>query len=79
MRTSIAMRLALVSVALLGLAGCEKQQAMTGSTKKSDTKVWEASDNPWSLRDWKAGDKASWERQMAIRAQYQNDYSRADQ
>ena len=66
----------LVVLAAFSLSGCEKQQTMR-DTKKVDTKVWEASDNRWSLHDWKAGDKASWDRQMAIRAQYQNDYSRA--
>jgi hypothetical protein len=73
------LRLAMTIALAVALSACEKQQTMTGSAKKSDTKVWEASDNPWSLKDWKVGDKASWERQMAIRAQYQNDYSRAGQ
>jgi hypothetical protein len=69
---------ALAVAAAFGLAACEKQQTMAGSQKKSDTPVWQASDSRWA-RDFKAGDKASWDRQMALRAQYQNDYSRADQ
>ena len=69
----------LAAAAAFGLAACEKQQTMAGSQKKSDTPVWQASDNRWALHDFKAGDKASWDRQMALRAQYQNDYSRADQ
>jgi hypothetical protein len=68
----------LAAAAAFGLAACEKQQTMAASQKKSDTPVWQASDSRWA-RDVKAGDKASWDRQMALRAQYQNDYSRADQ
>ena len=68
----------LAAAAAFGLAACEKQQTMAGSQKKSDTPVWQPSDSRWA-RDFKAGDKASWDRQMALRAQYQNDYSRADQ
>jgi hypothetical protein len=65
--------------AALALSACEKQQTMTGNGKKADTPVWQASDSRWVRADAKAGDKASWERQMAARAQYQNDYSRAGQ
>ena len=68
----------LAAAAAFGLAACEKQQTMAGSQKKSDTPVWQASDSRWA-RDFKGGDKSSWDRQMALRAQYQNDYSRADQ
>jgi hypothetical protein len=66
-------------VAAFLLSACEKQQTMTGNTKKAETPVWQAGDSRWVRADAKAGDKASWERQMAARAQYQNDYSRAGQ
>ena len=66
---------ALVLVAVFALAACEKQQTMTGSARKTDTPVWAASDSRWGQHDFKAGDKADWERQMALRAQGQNDYA----
>ena len=68
--------IALLAVAAaFALSACEKQQTMTGNTKKADTPVWQASDSRWVRADAKAGDKASWERQMATRAQHQNDYA----
>ena len=66
-------------VAALALSACEKQQTMTGNAKKADTPVWQAGESRWPRADAKAADKASWERQMAARAQYQNDYSRSGQ
>ena len=66
---------ALALGAAFALSACEKQQTMTGNTRKSDTPVWAASDSRWGQHDFKPGDKADWERQMAIRAQDQNDYA----
>jgi hypothetical protein len=67
---------ALALLAVFTLSACEKPQTVTGDSRKADTPVWQASNNRWSLHDFKAGDQASWERQMAARAQNQNDYSR---
>jgi hypothetical protein len=61
--------------AVLALSACEKQQAMTGNATKGDTPLWQAGDSRWVRADAKAADKASWERQMATRAQHQNDYA----
>ena len=71
--TNIAM---LVTLAIT-LAACgEKPQ--TAQTRKSDAKPWEgAPGDPYSVAGWKAGDQKSWEEQMRMRAQGQNEYSRA--
>jgi hypothetical protein len=61
--------------AVFALSACEKQQAMTGNATKGDTPLWQAGDSRWVRADAKAADKASWERQMATRAQHQNDYA----
>jgi len=64
--------------AAFALGACEKQQTMTGNASKGDTPLWQAGESRWPRAD-KAADKATWERQMAARAQYQNDYSRSGQ
>jgi hypothetical protein len=61
----------------LTLAACG-EKAQTAQTRKSDAKPWEgAPGDPYSVAGWKAGDQKSWEEQMRIRAQGQNEYSRA--
>jgi hypothetical protein len=63
------------AVALLSACG-EKPQ--TAQTRKSDSQAWAgAPGDPYSVPGWKAGDQASWEQQMRLRAQGQNEYSRA--
>jgi len=58
------------------LAACEQPQTATG--RKSDAKPWQgAPDDPYVVSGWKAGDQASWEEQMRMRAQAQNDYAKA--
>ena len=61
----------------LALSACsEKPQA--AQTRKSDAKPWDgAPGDPYTVSGWKAGDQQSWEEQMRIRAQGQNEYSRA--
>jgi len=71
--------MALLAVAAaFALSACEKQQTMTGNATKGDTPLWQAGESRWPRAD-KAADRATWERQMAARAQYQNDYSRSGQ
>jgi hypothetical protein len=63
-----------VSIAA-GLAGCEKPQTATG--RKSDAKPWQgAPDDPFVVSGWKPGDQASWDEQLRVRAQSQNEYNR---
>jgi len=60
----------------VGLTACEQPQ--TASGRKSDAKPWQgAPDDPYVASGWKAGDRASWEEQMRMRAQSQNDYAKA--
>ena len=60
---------------LLGLNACaEKPQ--TATPRKADQKVWQGTDNPYTVAGWKAGDKSSWEDQTRTRAQNQNEYNR---
>ena len=59
------------------LAACS-EKPQTAQTRKSDSKPWEgAPGDPYTVSGWKAGDQKSWEEQMRIRSQGQNEYSRA--
>ncbi|MDP3082816.1 MAG: hypothetical protein Q8N44_03855 [Rubrivivax sp.] len=58
------------------LSACT-EQPQTTSVRKSDTKAWDAAQNPYVAAGWKAGDQASWEEQMRQRVQGQNEYSRS--
>ena len=63
-------------VAMVMLAGCaEKPQV--AATRKADGKPWEASSTGYVASGWKAGDQASWEQQLKMRSQGQDEYSRA--
>ena len=68
--------LAMLAAAFALTACTEKPQ--TAKTSKSDVQAYEgASNKEFTVAGWKAGDKASWEEQMRIRSQGQNEYSRA--
>lgn len=67
--------LSIVAVASLGLllGACgEAPQEL----RKTDSKAWDAAQNPHVDPGWKPGDQASWEAQMHRRAQAQNEYAR---
>ncbi len=72
------MRAALTMVLALGLAlslsACGEQPQ---ELRKTDSKAWDAAQNPYVDPSWKAGDQASWEEQMRTRAQAQNEYVRS--
>ena len=69
-------RIVLVAALAAALAACgEKPQ--TAATKKSDGKPWEGVQKSHIAQGWKPGDQASWESQMRVRAQSQNEYTRS--
>jgi hypothetical protein len=73
------MKSTLVAVTVMAvLVACgEKPQTVTSSAiRKSDTKAWQAAQNPFVAPGWKSGDQASWELQMRNRSLGQNEYSR---
>lgn len=65
-----------IAVLLAALAGCgEKPQ--TAATRKSDVAPYQGTGgSAYAAQGWKAGDQASWEKQMRTRAQGQDEYSR---
>ncbi len=67
---------ALLAVAV-ALSACGESTSGSKSTKKADGKAWEGAGPTFAAAGWKPGDKASWDEQMRVRAQSQNDYARA--
>jgi hypothetical protein len=67
----------LVSIASIAFAGCgEKVQTIpVGSARKADSQPWQNQDKRFLAPGWTPGDEASWNAQMANRAQGQNDYA----
>jgi len=65
---------AVVMFAALSACG-EKPQAL--QTSKRDASAYTGTGKAFANKDWKQGDKASWESQLKARNQYgQNDYTR---
>ena len=69
-------RLSMAMLVLAALVACS-EPVQTTTTRKVDTKPWQGPDNLYAANGWKAGDQASWEEQMRMRAQTQNDYAKA--
>lgn len=69
--------LALVAGAALagGLAACGPKSD-PGVAKRAEQPSWDAAADPFVVSGWKSGDKASWQEQLAARAQNQNEYLR---
>ncbi len=70
-------RLLLVPIAAIALVACgEKVQTIpVGAAKRTDAPVWQTQDKRFLAAGWTPGDEASWNAQMANRAQGQNDYA----
>jgi uncharacterized lipoprotein YehR (DUF1307 family) len=69
-------RILFAVVMLVALSACgEKPQAL--QTSKQDAAAYIGTGKAFANKDWKQGDKASWESQLKARNQYgQNDYTR---
>ena len=66
-----------LALAAIGLAGCgEEPQQGTQTARKVDSQPWDGAQARFTAGDWKAGDRASWERQLKQRNQRQNEYLR---
>jgi outer membrane biogenesis lipoprotein LolB len=73
------MRIVLIclsSVALL--SACSEVDQSLAQRNQSDQQSWQGAKDPFVIKGWKAGDKSSWEGQMRARAQYQNEYAKAN-
>jgi hypothetical protein len=65
----------LAIVALLTACG-EKPQAIDAGKKKPDTQAFQGQGDAYKAAGWTNGDKASWDAQLKMRSQGQNEYSR---
>ena len=70
-------RIVAVALAVAALGACgEKPQTTGSSVKKSDTRAYEGGQGAFVASGWKVGDSGSWEEQMRVRVQHQNEYVR---
>lgn len=70
-------RLLLVLVSALMLIACsERDQSITGSSRKSDGEPWQGAKDDFVAGGWTPGDQSSWEKQIRARTQNQNEYIR---
>ncbi len=59
-----------------GLSGCGEQPQALESNKR-DGAAFTGTGKAFAVKDWKQGDKSSWESQLKARNHYgQNDYTR---
>jgi hypothetical protein len=72
-----AARLVLVPIVAVTLVACgEKVQTIpVGAAQKEHAPTWQTQDDRFLAPGWKPGNEASWNDQMANRAQAQNDYA----
>ena len=72
-----ALRWLLVAAVAVACAACgEKVQTIpVGSAKKVDAPSWQTKDSRYLAPGWTPGNEASWNEQMTVRAQGQNDYA----
>jgi hypothetical protein len=71
---TIARVAALALLCAATVACTEKPQIMDGH--KADQAAWDGAPSGFATKDWKQGDRASWEAHMRTRAQGQNEYLR---
>ena len=61
-------------VASVLLSGCgERDQSTTTKRGLVDEKAWNGAHNEFVAKGWSKGDKTSWENQVRVRGQYQNE------
>jgi uncharacterized lipoprotein YajG len=71
------MSLMFCAVVLTLLAGCgQKPQTLTQAGAPPSQDPWMGANPAFTEKDWKVGDKASWQREIDRRAQNQNEYVR---
>jgi hypothetical protein len=76
MRHLVAMQI--VCALLLAACGGPSGKADAPAARSVDQPHWDAAVEPFVVPGWKSGDKASWQAQMTLRAQNQNEYLRAN-
>ena len=65
-----------VAVSIAALAACAERPQTLESGVKVDVQAFEGTGTPYATPGWKQGDKASWEQQLKVRTQTQNEYTR---
>jgi len=72
----ISLTTALIATAFT-LGACSELPQGVMEAKKGDEKAYVAADNKYVEKGWTSGDQASWEKQLKLRSQGQDDYVKA--
>jgi hypothetical protein len=65
--------------AAAALAACtEKPQTLNSSGTKVDAPAFQGTGMAFSVPEWKAGDRTSWEQQLKTRTHNQNEYTKVN-
>lgn len=59
------------------LTACSELPQGVMEAKKPDEKAYVAADNKFVVTGWKSGDPVTWENQLKVRSQGQDDYTKA--
>ena len=66
----------IVAAASLALAACAERE-QTASGIKSDAPAYQGTNRQFMAKDWKPGDRTSWESELKVRTvRGQNDYAK---
>jgi uncharacterized lipoprotein YajG len=71
-------RLILVAAAAALAACTEKPQTLNSSGTKVDAPAFQGAGMAFSVPEWKAGDRTSWEQQLKTRTLNQNEYTKVN-
>ena len=68
--------LLILAAAAMALSACAERE-QTASGIKTDTAPWQGTNRQFMAKDWKPGDRTSWESEMKVRTvRGQNDYAK---
>jgi predicted small lipoprotein YifL len=72
-------RTLLAVCAVVALAACGEKPQTVGTSAKQDTSAHSGTGKPYAEKNWKQGDKTSWESALRARTQNgQNDYAKTN-
>ena len=71
-------RLLVLGASTLALAACGDKPQTIGQNNRHDTAASQGTGMPYQVQGWKAGDRSSWEQQLKVRAQGQNEYVKSN-
>jgi len=69
-------RIGVVAILVLGLAACSEPSQELRSGQNTGAPAYAGTGSNFVAPGWTPGDRASWQRQLNVRVQRQNEYNR---